>query len=149
MNRDLLLAILSMDSYNRGYGRGIKFSSDESSAPRNEIGARIGNATISAQNITAAAQTAGFYALAYNWTHKDSIGIDVTETIIAYRGTDDNIGSEATGGSDLYYGYELAVGNFSAPQSTLARSFYQAVTGVDQEITVTVAITPLLFYDAW
>jgi hypothetical protein len=43
MNRDLFLAILSMDSYNRGYGRGIK-NLDVA------IGqTRIGNATISDQ----------------------------------------------------------------------------------------------------
>jgi hypothetical protein len=42
--RQLLLAILSMDSYNRGYGRGLKFSTSEDSSDRNEISRFQGNA---------------------------------------------------------------------------------------------------------
>ena len=40
MNRDLFLAILSMDSYNRGYGQGIK------DLPTVLGVTKIGNATI-------------------------------------------------------------------------------------------------------
>jgi hypothetical protein len=65
MNHDLFLAILSMDSYNRGYGRGVRFSPNESLAPRNEIGRQIGNAFVTAQTITAEAIDSDFYAIAY------------------------------------------------------------------------------------
>jgi hypothetical protein len=40
MNRDLFLAILSMDSYNRGYGQGLK------NMPTVLGSTKIGNATI-------------------------------------------------------------------------------------------------------
>jgi hypothetical protein len=79
MNRDLFLAILAMDSYNRGYGQNVKLEVGDDVTGRNEIGRKLGNAVISAQNITAAAQAAGFYAIAYEWNG---------ETMISYRGTD-------------------------------------------------------------
>jgi hypothetical protein len=52
--RDLLLAILSMDSYNRGYGRGLKFSTSEDSSDRNEIGRFLGDAKIVGITVTGA-----------------------------------------------------------------------------------------------
>jgi hypothetical protein len=82
MNRDLFFAILSMDSYNRGYGRSIKFSPDESAAPRSETGARIGSATVFDSKGDLAAIAAGFYAIAYQ------LGGVGGETVIAYRGSD-------------------------------------------------------------
>jgi hypothetical protein len=60
MNRDLFLAILSMDSYNRGYGQSIKAQFLPAGS--------IGHATILAQSgITpqSAGFQAGFYAIAY------------------------------------------------------------------------------------
>ena len=61
MDRDLFLAILSMDSYNRGYGPGVKM-------PTGAI--QIGRALIlpdSEQRPTiTGGQAAGFYALAYD-----------------------------------------------------------------------------------
>jgi hypothetical protein len=82
MSRDLFLAILSMDSYNRGYGRGVKFSESDTASINNEVGQKIGGASITRQDVSQGALTAGFYALSYNWNG---------ETIIAYRGSD-NIG---------------------------------------------------------
>ena len=71
MNRDLFLAILSMDSYNRGYDVGLK-GLDEAGS--------IGTATIRTfrPGEKDGWQAAGFYAIAYNWNG---------ETVIAYRGT--------------------------------------------------------------
>ncbi len=63
MNRDLFLAILSMDSYNRGYGRGVNFGPNSSAANRNEIGVQLGRATILSQDNSEGAIKAGFYAL--------------------------------------------------------------------------------------
>ena len=73
MNRDLMLAILSMDSYNRGYGNGIKGLL--------ESGA-VGSASIRPFGINEQNgwEAAGFYAIAYDWNG---------EKVIAYRGTND------------------------------------------------------------
>lgn len=67
MNRDLLLAILSMDSYNRGYGVGIK--------DLGGIGSRIGNALLKSDSSVLVGDEgerldspAGFYAIAYDMT---------------------------------------------------------------------------------
>ena len=61
MNRDLLLAILAMDSYNRGYGVGVE-GLDE--------GGQIGNATLTPATTAQKAgwEAAGFYAIAYDMT---------------------------------------------------------------------------------
>lgn len=65
MSRDLFLAILSMDSYNRGYGQGVKDLDVE-------IGiTKIGNATIDRQSdvrLGTDGVNAGFYAIAYDMT---------------------------------------------------------------------------------
>lgn len=139
MNRDLFLAILSMDSYNRGYGRGVKLNSSDADYANDEIGARLGAASVTAQIITEEAQAAGFYAIAYNWNG---------ETIIAYRGSD-NIDKGAAianalgkypiwWGSgfnivatddDVTNGYGVAFGYPDGPQAKLAVEFYKAVAG--------------------
>lgn len=84
--RDLFLAILAMDSYNRGNGAGIN---DGGTGDTNGLGdasdgsVRIGNATITYNlqdaGITDAAQAAGFYAVAYETQYG---------TVISCRGTD-------------------------------------------------------------
>jgi hypothetical protein len=88
MNKDLFLAILSMDSYNRGYKRGVKFSPGEPSADINPTGTQIGNATIlrDANDAQGVAKAAGFYALAYNVSTAGISGL--SGTVISYRGTD-------------------------------------------------------------
>ena len=65
ISKDLLLAILSMDSYNRGYGAGIILD--------DAVGTKIGAAKIkktiletSIQGFADDAQAAGFYAIAYD-----------------------------------------------------------------------------------
>ncbi len=66
---ELMVAILAMDAYNRGYNPGITLS-----------GTEVGNAAI--RDITVPLQEwqdADFYAVAYEWNG---------ETIISCRGTD-------------------------------------------------------------
>lgn len=71
---ELMHAILSIDSYNRGYDSGVVVDGDA-----------IGTATVTARDTYvddteyAAWQAAGFYAVAYQWNG---------ETVISYRGTD-------------------------------------------------------------
>lgn len=70
MNRDLFLAILSMDSYNRGYGFGVNLAGR---------GDGIGDASLIDVPLPSGSEAADFYAIAYNWRG---------ETVIAYRGSD-------------------------------------------------------------
>jgi hypothetical protein len=66
MNRDLFLTILSMDSYNRGYGQGIKGLDSPGPNPDDDLKIRIGKAKIirDANDASGLAQAAGFYAIA-------------------------------------------------------------------------------------
>ena len=84
ISKDLFLAILSMDSYNRGYGAGIEGLGGE--------GTQIGAATLGkdAEQLLdqGSAQAAGFYAIAYDVKASGVEGIDSDTTVISYRGTD-------------------------------------------------------------
>ncbi|MFX6930233.1 hypothetical protein ABTH73_19845, partial [Acinetobacter baumannii] len=64
---DLFLAILAMDSYNRGYSPHIA----------NIPGSRVGGATLDKQLENS---SVGFAAQSYNWG---------TQKVISYRGTDE------------------------------------------------------------
>jgi hypothetical protein len=79
ISRDLFLAILSMDSYNRGYGEGVTFRNASN---------QIGNATIGEDALTllsqGTAEASGFYALAYDVSGAGIAGL--TGTVISYRG---------------------------------------------------------------
>jgi hypothetical protein len=129
MNRDLFLAILSMDSYNRGYGQGISGLAESGS---------IGNATITRRvdiygnNSDAVFQTwqaASFYALAYDLTGSGIAGL--TGTVIAYRGSDylDTNGIISLWSRDIWQGWTNAIGYPYGGQPGLALQFYRAVTG--------------------
>ncbi len=82
ISKDLFLAILSMDSYNRGYGAGIELS--------DAADTKIGAATIGKriQDVSDTfgdeAQAAGFYAIAYDVAGSGIAGLD--GTVISYRG---------------------------------------------------------------
>lgn len=114
MNRDLFLAILSIDSYNRGYNVGVTGLT---------VGGAIGSATILTDASTeldpAAAQAAGFYAIAYEWNG---------ETVISYRGTDSPLDAIAFG---IGAGQPFALTGGLTDQARLTVEFYRAVAGVD------------------
>ena len=92
ISKDLFLALLSMDVYNRGYGAGLSF---DGNSEESDGSVALGNAII-VKNLNDAgllqeAKDAGFYAVAYKTT-KD-IGTNDTgsvipagTTIISYRG---------------------------------------------------------------
>ena len=89
MNRSLFLAILAMDSYNRGYSQGIRLLTASGA---------IGSATITSDSLILGGDPddrydarAGFYAIAYSWNG---------ERVISYRGTD-NI--SVFGSGDIAY----------------------------------------------
>jgi hypothetical protein len=111
---NLLMAILSMDSYCRDYNRQL-----------NVTGTTIGNATLDVttdiNDLPPNAQAVGFYASAYTLS-------DGT-TVISYRGTDDILGGGQGGGNDLLNGWALGAGFSSASQGGLAEQFYMSVIG--------------------
>jgi hypothetical protein len=78
VNRDLFLAILSMDSYNRGYGTHI--------AGLKSRGERVGSALISDESLISGfnlEQVTGFYAI--NYIAGAGIeGVTVGTTIVKY-----------------------------------------------------------------
>ena len=120
--RDLFLAILAMDSYNRGYDVGIKLPA----------GTLLGNATIKFDSSilkeggVRSDIPAGFYAVAYEWNG---------EKVVSYRGTDNlNPLSGFEGGLD-FFSYGIGIGQPFAltggltEQARLTIEFYRAVVG--------------------
>jgi hypothetical protein len=78
VSKDLMLALLALDSYNRGYGAGI----DGLGGP----GSKIGNATMLNAALPTGSQATGFYASAY--TLDGAVGnLGSGSKIISYRGT--------------------------------------------------------------
>lgn len=75
MNRDLFLAILALDSYNRGYGQRLAGLSDNGKLGRAEI--LYGSEVLLTDELDRKDIPADFYAVAYEWNG---------ETIISYRG---------------------------------------------------------------
>lgn len=128
ISKDLFLAILSMDSYNRGYGAGLAENGQNDPDGLDVHGSQIGNASISttlsdvSEGFEAEAQAAGFYAVAYDTPYG---------TVISYRGTD-NLFNWApwsdTPGSDIWNSYGQGLGDPNANAARLAVEFYQAVT---------------------
>lgn len=120
---DLIYALLTLDSYNRGYGSPIDGLAVEYDRTK------LGQYTIVADRSDPVAFNAGFYAIAYK---------KGDETVIAYRGTDvKGLSASATmGSSDVLNGYGLALGltpdstiNVATRQAALAAQFSTSVTG--------------------
>jgi hypothetical protein len=74
VSNELMLAILAMDAYNRGYGAGI----GPKGIGLGLAGSQLGNATVSKIDGEATAQAASFFAQSYTYNGK---------TVISYRGT--------------------------------------------------------------
>lgn len=104
-SNELMYAILAMDSYNRGYGEGIKHGETA-----------IGNAAFVQDDISQEAQAAGFYAAAYSYNN---------ETVISYRGTNSSPLGEFL--KDSLDGWGVGTGNVYEAQGVLAAKFYQSV----------------------
>lgn len=87
VSKDLFLAILSMDAYNRDYGAGIGGLGGE--------GSQIGTATLLKDSSILADESclrlvkaSGFYAIAYDTAYG---------TVISYRGTDNGPDTSGAG----------------------------------------------------
>jgi Ca2+-binding RTX toxin-like protein len=114
MNRDLLLAILAMDSYNRGYNARVSFNGNDDT-----YGSSIGTASVIASKGDVTAQQASYYSIAY------SLGPEAggsNQIVIAYRGTDmDHIANTAINS------YPVALGYPDTNQSEMAAEFYKNI----------------------
>jgi len=129
MDNILLDAILSMDSYNRGYNAGIVFGTDPNNSEAVDGVTQIGNETVYQSANTADAQNIGFYAIAYQ---DDTTG-DIT---ISYRGTDEAITPIA---KDVLFGYNVGAGVADTAQSEMAFQFYDTVAG--QQAGTAISVT--------
>ena len=119
-SKDLMLAILAMDSYNREYGAGLVVS-----------GTQIGSATFQphdfqnrvSEDTYAAWKSSGFYAAAY--TVADG------SIVISYRGSDD--------AHDYWNDFQFsALGPTGVipKQVELAAQFYQSVKAANPDKTI-------------
>lgn len=92
ISKELFLAILSMDAYNRGYGAGladgVNLDGDGNGVDGlGESGKQVGGATVANVPLPTNAQAAGFYAIAYEITDGAAIdGLATGDTVISYRG---------------------------------------------------------------
>jgi hypothetical protein len=124
MNKDLLLAILAMDSYNRGYGQHIKGLDDPISKPNATI--TLGNLRIDDQSdidIDGPEFQAGFYAIKYV-AGADDPNFAANTAIVSYRGTNPDMLVQ-----DALNGYGLAFGSPYSSQTKLAIDWYKTFIG--------------------
>ncbi len=120
MNRDVFLSILAMDSYNRGYGEGLKLPGGSK---------KLGTTTISRQSDIRSgsdAVNAGFYAIAYDWNG---------EKVISFRGTNPEFSVDSVADflnsplvRDMWNGWSLGAGFSGAAQGAMAIKFYEDVS---------------------
>lgn len=122
---ELFMAILSMDSYNRGYNAGISDGEHVENGVDlglgDAVGTLVGNARVISRvssDPNGEAQAAGFYAIAYQWNG---------ETVISYRGTDNP--NPLAEGSDFWNGWTLGAGFPQASQGGLSIDFFESVVG--------------------
>lgn len=130
-------AILAMDSYNRGYNAGIVLTTTsvgEAVIDRTTSDLGYVDPNADPQSLEFLDQSVGFYAVAYNYNG---------ETIISYRGTNDDPGLFGGGyGTDINHGYTIAVGNPTGAQAQLALDFYQLVAGgIGNVLTADISLT--------
>ena len=128
ISKDLLLAILALDAYNRGYGAGIEGLSEEA-------GTRVRPASILDYELPEGAQNAGFYALAYK-LDKAVEGLPKDSVIISYRGTDKNSFSfwKDEPGSDLWNGYGTGAWRAIPAARSASRQFQQPFAQTRQSL---------------
>ena len=115
VSNTLMQAILSMDSYNQGYGKGIDHG-------ELQIGTAAVNALPNGFD-DSDWEDAGFYAVAYNYDG---------ETVISYRGTNFEPFSELR--LDIAHGWASGGGDFRAEQVELATQFLASVNGTVNDL---------------
>ncbi|MEO1638742.1 MAG: hypothetical protein AAFU41_05785 [Pseudomonadota bacterium] len=100
ISKELFLAILSMDAYNRGPEAGIADAGDndpDGLGDSTSGNVRVGTATVShnlgsvSEAFQEDALATGFYAIAYDVAGGTVEGIDTDTTVISYRGTNTSL----------------------------------------------------------
>ncbi len=138
MNNILFNAILSMDSYNRGYNAGIRFGNLPDGESQTIL-EQLGNAIIITDSRIIVDSgdirediPIGFYAIAYSYND---------ETIISFRGTDNppTLANPLT--DDVFHGWSLGGGNINSEQAQMAVRFYQEVAGDGNWQTANISLT--------
>ena len=114
LSKDLFLSILAMDSYNRGYDKGLRGLGG--------LGSFVGSAKIALQSDIAERTdgvAADFYALSYEIGSDGPEGL-AAKTVISYRGTNSAI--------DHSTGWSVGAGNIDDwTQAPLTLEFYDGV----------------------
>jgi hypothetical protein len=136
LSKELYLATLSMDAYNRGYGAGIADGGEGDADGLGESG-QIGSARVIIPSAvgrddptSAAWQAAGFYAVAYTMGSGPDVPPELQgKTIISYRGTDFTPKTDFA--ADQTEDWPLGAGNFLHDQTRLAKEFLYAVQPED------------------
>ena len=129
LESDLMLAILAMDAYNRGYNSSLDLDAIK----------QIGQATVSADSSDkfneVDTRNSGFYAVQYSWDGK---------TVLSYRGTDNDgvFAKPDKGASDIWSGWSIGAGYANASQATWAEKFYKAVTGQEVDAAASPSASP-------
>ncbi len=131
LTRDLYLAILSLDVYNRDYDDVVRLAESD----------RIGEAGILGLggidpdgSLYAAWQDEGFYAIAYDTSGIAAVGGDL---ILSFRGTNPNFWNPETGGvpilRDAWNGWTAALGlsGTDSGQMVLALDFYGEILAAE------------------
>ncbi|MCB1420405.1 MAG: hypothetical protein KDJ74_15920 [Notoacmeibacter sp.] len=128
ISKDLFLAILSMDAYNRGYGAGLTDGQHIVEGIDHGLGdssgIEIGNAVVTAASDSdplSPEASAGFYAVAYKITGTGYDGLAAGQTVISYRGTDAFL-TEYPG-----VDFPIVTGDYDEAELNLAVQFYRSV----------------------
>jgi len=134
LSNELMNSILAMDAYNRGYDAGVglngfSLGSAQLMTTVNDLGVTVlfdsGILPNSDENI-------GFYGIAYNYNG---------ETVISYRGTDNQPTLDNPLTDDVVNGWPLSFGNTDSQQGRMAIEFYQAVAGDGNWLTSNIFLT--------
>jgi len=101
ISKELLLALLAMDSYNRDYAAGV-------AVPGLQIGSAKYVSNSSDELGLDVTRAAGFFAAAYKI---EGSGTDLDgKTVISYRGTDNFSDDKVLGGNDIIQGWVAGTG---------------------------------------
>lgn len=115
LHRDVFISLISLDSYNREYNRGVNI---DRTTPH------LGNASFLLDSVDV---DNSFYARAYSYNG---------QVFISYRGTD-QMAPGLTSPGDILTGWGLGGGAFGAPQGELALGFYHTVRDLAGESPIT------------
>jgi hypothetical protein len=139
LSTELIYALLSLDSYNRGYNAGINVGGNALGSAQilqttlDGITVNLDSGVIT-DSVTGERldDDIGFYAIAYSYSG---------ETIISFRGTDNQPTLSNPLPDDVFHGWSLGTGNINSEQAQMAVRFYQEVAGDGNWRTADISLT--------